>query len=196
MAPENDRSVPPGMRDAKRRIITNKITGETVHVVKYGAETNGEFSAGDVTCLPGGGPPLHYHTSYRERFTAVEGDLIVKLDGDSLTLKPGESAEVPIGKIHTFTTPKDQQVRFKAEIMPAHAGFERFLHIMYGLANDGLAGADGLPTSFVHKALLTSMSDIRFAGPSGLLANTLIGVVAWYGRWSGEEERLLKRYWD
>ena len=196
MTAMRDRNVPPGIQDPSRRTITNRVTGEIIKVIKYGAETNGEYSEGEVTCLPGGGPPLHYHTSYRERFTAVEGDLIVELDGQTITLKPGESAEIPIGKIHRFTTPAGKEARFRGSAIPAHIGFERSLHIMFGLANDGFAGEDGLPRSPVQKALLASMSDMRFVGSAGVVANALIGAMAWYGRWSGEEERLLKKYWD
>lgn len=196
MSTKRDRNVPPGILDPTRRTITNAVTGETIYVNKYGYETNGEYTEGTLTCKPGGGPPLHYHSSYKEMFTAVEGDLVVELDSKTSTLKPGESAEIPIGAKHRFTTPEGKEAKFSGQAIPAHAGFERSLYIMFGLANDGLSDADGMPKSAIQKALVADMADMRFPGSMGWQANALIRAMAAYGRWSGEEERLLQRYWD
>ena len=196
MAGKRDRNIPPGVVDPERRIITNKVMQDRIHFHKYGYETNGEGLEATLWCKPGGGPPLHYHNTYKERFTAIEGDLVVELNDEKIVLKAGESAEVPIGARHRFTAEGADEIRFKGEVLPAHAGFERSLYIMYGLANDGLAGPDGLPKSPVQKALIANMSDMSFPGGTGMIMNAVIGMLAAYGRWSGEEERLLKKYWD
>lgn len=196
VATKRDRNVPPGIVDPTRRFITNTVTRETLEITKYGAESTGEYTEAIITCKSGGGPPLHYHTSYREEFMAVEGDLVVEVGGSMTALKPGESAEVPIGAVHRFTTLEGEEARFKGRAIPSHAGFERSLYIMFGLANDGFAGEDGLPRSPIQKALIADMSDMRFAGGMGWLANTSVMLMAMYGRWTGEEERLLKKYWD
>jgi hypothetical protein len=40
--------------------------------------------------------------------------------------------------LHGFFNPEDEEITFRVELHPGHAGFEQSLHIMYGLAADGL----------------------------------------------------------
>jgi mannose-6-phosphate isomerase-like protein (cupin superfamily) len=184
--------------DERRRTITNKNTGETAHWDKYGYETGGKFATATATCQPGGGPPLHYHTSYAERFEAVQGELAVLLgEGDPIHLKPGETLDVPIGVQHRFSNDTQEDVTMRGWVLPAHPGFERSLYILFGLNNDGLADpATGMPHNILHTAVVADMGDTRFPGFKGGLLNRLTKVLAAYARWSGVEEELLKKYWD
>ncbi|OAP55379.1 hypothetical protein AYL99_10352 [Fonsecaea erecta] len=193
-----DRNTPPGIRDEKRRTIINKNTGETITWTTYGYESGGKEASAVLVCKPGGGPPVHYHTSYAERFQAVEGELGVILGNrEPIHLKPGESADIPIGTSHRFFNDGDKDVTFKGFVLPGHAGFERSLYILFGLNNDGLADPEtGMPHSIVHTALIGEMSDMRFPGFQGGLMNYVGKVLALYARWTGVENELLRRYWD
>lgn len=84
---------------------------------------------------------------------------------------------------------------FESKVTPAHVGFEKCLYVAYGLANDGLCDEKAMPKSVVHLCLIAEMGDMRWPGVAGRLGGLFIGAVAAYGRWCGEEERLLKRYW-
>jgi quercetin dioxygenase-like cupin family protein len=206
-----DRSIPPGVLDPSRRTITNAVMKDSIHFHEYGYENSGHATIATLTCAPGGGPPMHYHNTYTERFKAIDGNLVLYLDGTSeehkIVLKPGESAEVPIGHAHRFTCEEDglpvdsegkrkEVITFEGSVWPSHAGFERSLYIMYGLANDGLANSEGVPKNVVHLALIAEMSDMRFPGWNGAVVNWLGKGLAWWARWMGEEERLLEKYWD
>jgi hypothetical protein len=112
-----------------------------------------------------------------------------------LTFNPGETAVILIGTKHRFfNASKDRTVEFVGKVLPAHEGFEKSVHIIYGLAGDGECDAQGLPKSFVHLCLMTDLGDMRWPGMLGM-ANPLIQAVAAYARLSGEEEKLLKKYW-
>ncbi|KIW22394.1 uncharacterized protein PV07_12283 [Cladophialophora immunda] len=195
---KTDRNTPPGIKDEKHRTIVNKNTGETITWTTYGYESEGKEANAILVCKPGGGPPLHYHTSYAERFEAVEGELGVILGNrEPMHLKPGESADIPIGTSHRFFNDGDKDVTFKGFVLPAHAGFERSLYILFGLNNDGLADAEtGMPHSILHTALIGEMSDMRFPGFQGGLMNYVGKVLAVYARWTGVEDELLRKYWD
>lgn len=198
MSKQRDRTVPPGILDPKRRTITNKNTGEVVTWRKYGYETNGELAEAEISCAPGGGPPLHFHTTYNEKFEAVEGITSLYL-GDAkepITLLPGQTAWVPMGTKHRFTNLQKELIRMKGQVIPASAGFERSMYILFGLNEDGMANKEGVPKSIVHTAIISKMSDMKFAGVSGMIMNAMLSAFAWYGEWSGEEERLLQKYWD
>ena len=197
MPEKRDRNIPPGVLNEARRTIVNKVTGETVVFHKYGHETKGEYAEVTIDCLPGGGPPLHYHTSYNERFEGLEGEATVYAGGldNPVIVKPGDVVFVPMGMNHRFTSKKDT-VKIKGQVLPAHSGFERSLYILFGLNEDSLTDKEGMPKSLVHTAIISEMSDMKFPGIGGVFMNTLLMALAWYGRWSGEEEKLLRTYWD
>lgn len=147
----------------------------------------------DVELAPGGGNGLHVHSAYTEEFTCLEGQLGLHLGGRELTLRPGESALVPIGIAHRFYNKTNAPVRFRTEIAPGHAGFERTLMIGYGLANDGLVHANGIPKRLDHVALLAVMSDSKLTGVLGLL-NPVFALIARRARARGVEAALRERY--
>jgi len=62
-----------------KRIIVNPIFKDTVTFLKTAAESNGQISDLELTLLPGGRNPLHYHMSYSETFTAIDGEVGVRL---------------------------------------------------------------------------------------------------------------------
>jgi len=192
-----DRNVPPGVLNENRRTLTNQNTGESIFWKKYSYETDGKEAVATLVCRPGGGPPPHYHTSYAERFEAVDGDLGVMLNGKKIYLKPGETKDIPIGSVHRFFNDGDKDISFKGSVLPGHAGFERGLYILFGLNNDGLADPKtGVPYNILHTALIGEMSDMRFGGFQGTLMNYLTVFLAAYARWRGVEEELLQKYWD
>ncbi|KIW62383.1 hypothetical protein PV04_10563 [Phialophora macrospora] len=200
--PARDRTIPPGIKDEKRRSITNKNTGETITWTTYGYESDGKEAAAELVCKPGGGPPIHYHTTYAERFEAVDGELGVLVGKDAahlatVRLKPGEGADIPVGTVHRFFNDGDADVTFRGFVRPAHPGFERSLYILFGLNNDGLADPEtGMPRSLLHTALIGEMSDMKFPGLQGGVMNYVGSLLAAYARWTGVEEELLKKYWD
>ena len=57
------------------KVIVNPIFKDTVTFVKTSSESSGKISDMEITLLPGGKNPLHYHKSYSETFTAIDGDL-------------------------------------------------------------------------------------------------------------------------
>lgn len=181
----------------KNRTISNKVTGETVTWVKYSHETNGEETVLLVDQLPGGGPPMHYHRTYDEYFEAVTGLLGFTVNGKEYTLQPGEARMVKIGNTHRFHNDTSELIQLRVTVRPAHAGLEKGLTILFGLANDGLVDETGVPNNVVDSAIFSSaeMTDTAFAGFQGWIMNHLVSVLAWYARWTGRQDRYLEKYW-
>ena len=183
------------------RLNTNPILKDSIYMKVYSAESNGEYSGVDIKVAPGGGTPFHYHNTYNESFKARNGDLTLFME-DTKTgkvlenvLKPGQSATVPKGVMHRFHNGTKGEIEFYGELRPGHAGFEKTLHIMYGLARDGQVDAHGLPKGIAVKALMQTMGDIDFAGWKMTLGRPFMKLLSAWCRWTGEEERLLRRYW-
>lgn len=177
-----------------KRTITNPILKDSVTFVRTAAETNGAVSELEITLMPGGGNPLHYHTSYAETFTAIEGELGLELKNKrKVYLRPGDFYVVKAREVHRFFNDTDKAIRFRNEVHPGHTGFENTLRILYGLAADGLYNKKNIPKNFTHLAVCGIMSDMRLPGLMSL-ATPLLKITAARAKQNGEEELLIKKY--
>ena len=149
--------------------ISNPVIGEEVIFLTTSKQSNGEKTIMEVTIGPKGGNPLHYHNRFSETFTVIEGELNVQIAKEKMTLKPGDKATAPANTHHRFYNTSGKPVRFTVELVPASEGFENVLRIAFGLAQDGKAGPNGMPKSFVHNGILMNMGEGYFVGPFSIL---------------------------
>lgn len=177
-----------------KRTFVNPVIKDTITFVQTASESGGRVSEAEISLMPGGGNPLHYHKTYAETFTAIEGDLGVNL-GKRKTkiLKPGESHTVPPMQLHRFFNPTDSVIKFKVELRPGHEGFENSIKILYGLAADGLTSKKSIPKSLKHTALIVTMSDMNVPGFLTLIF-PLLKRMARKARETGEEQKLFEKY--
>jgi quercetin dioxygenase-like cupin family protein len=161
-------------KNMRKRIFENPMMRDKVTVLKAGEDTNGEYILVEVELKKGGGVPLHYHTSFTEEFTAVEGILGIGLKKKNLLLIPGEKAMADKNELHRFYNPGDETIRFLVKIAPAEERFLQSLGIGYGLATDGLTNKNGTPKKLDHLAFLLELSDTRFKGFLALITPFLL----------------------
>ena len=115
-----------------QRTIVNPIIKDTVTFLQTTEESGGKLIEAIITLMPGGGNPLHYHKSYSETFTAIEGELGVKLGKrKTMILKEGETHVVKPMELHSFFNPTDREIKFNVKVEPALLGFEQALRILY-----------------------------------------------------------------
>jgi quercetin dioxygenase-like cupin family protein len=177
-----------------KRIIINPLYKDTVTFVKTSAESEGKVSELEITLLPGGKNPIHYHKSYSETFTAMDGNVGVGLGKkEKKILKSGESYTVEPNTLHYWFNPTDREIKFKVEIKPGHEGFENSLRILYGMAADGMTDKNGIPKSIQHKAIVACMSDMNLPGVFTLIFPILKRIAKEAGI-SGVEQQLIDRY--
>ena len=73
------------------RKIVNPIIKDTATFIKTAAESEKKVSEIEITLMPGGGNPLHYHKTYSETYTAIKGQLGLKLGKNATKiLNPAE----------------------------------------------------------------------------------------------------------
>ena len=177
-----------------RRTIVNPIIKDTVTFLQTTEESGGKLIEAIITLMPGGGNPLHYHKSYSETFTAIEGELGVKLGKrKTMILKEGETHVVKPMELHSFFNPTDREIKFNVKVEPALLGFEQALRILYGMAGDGLTDKNAVPKSLKHKAIIVCMSDMNIPGIFTLMF-PLLKRIANKARSSGEEQFLIDKY--
>lgn len=177
-----------------KRTIVNPVIKDTVTFLQTSAESGGTLTEAEITLMPGGGNPLHYHKTYSETFTAVVGDLGLNLARNvTRILKPGESYTVDPMALHRFFNPTGDEIKFRVRIIPGQRGLENSLRILYGLATDGLTDGKAIPKSLRHTAIILCMSDMNVPG----LLTFLFPILKWMAaraKASGEEQRLVERY--
>jgi len=146
------------------RRIHNPIQKDTVIFLKTHEETGGQCTLVEVELADGGGVGLHYHKTYSESFTCLEGELQVQLGKAIHTLKPGETATAEPMVNHLFRNRSGKPCRFNVELLPASRGFEQSLQIGYGLAGDGLCHKNGFPKDRLALAWLFMISESNLPG--------------------------------
>jgi quercetin dioxygenase-like cupin family protein len=146
------------------RKIYNPIQKDTVVFLKTHGDTNGEYTLVEVELANGGGVGLHYHKTYSEKFTCLEGDVQVKLGRQIITLHPGDTATAEPMIHHLFRNRSGKTCRFQVELRPASIGFEQSLQIGYGLASDGLCKKNGFPKEKLALAWLFDISESNLPG--------------------------------
>jgi quercetin dioxygenase-like cupin family protein len=113
--------------------------GSTYLVVTPSAATGDEYVEMEFVlpadCVP---PPPHVHPGQVESYEVIEGSFDVLLDGEWITLSPGESASVPVGVEHTFRNRSGQTVRVRNWHRPA-GRFEQFIErVNTSMADSGI----------------------------------------------------------
>ena len=177
-----------------KRTIVNSIFKDTATYLQTAAESNGKITEFEITLMPGGANPIHYHKTFSETFTAIDGDLGVRLGKrNKKILKPGESHTVKPMGLHSFFNSTDREIRFNVQIKPGHEGFENSLRILYGMAADGMTDKNGIPKSIQHKAIVACMSDMNIPGFFTLIY-PILERIAKKAKISGAEQQLIDKY--
>ncbi len=175
------------MIDELPRTIDNPLSGERVTFLATAEEANGEYvRIRNETAAGGRGVVLHYHLTYTERFTVLEGrlDMCVGDRGEPLVLRAGESAFVPLKTAHRFWNSSHERVIFEVEIKPARH-FEEALRAQFGLVADDKTNDKAVPTNLFELALIYELSESYIAGVPLMLQQAIARALAAIARRRG-----------
>ncbi len=113
------------------------------------ADSGGSHSVIETVVPPGfPGPPAHFHRAIDEEFYVLDGELIVRVGEQSLTVGRGGYAYLPRGVVHTFTNRSDRPVTFLDIVHPA--GFEQYFRDLAAAFRE----AGGVPSRETWAGLL------------------------------------------
>lgn len=159
------------------RAVYNPVQKDTAIFIETVAESNGRHTVIEVEVSPGGGVGLHYHKSYSETFTCLQGKLQVQVGKKIYSLLPGDaSATASKNTLHRFFNSSNRPCRFRVVISPGCRGFEESLQIAYGLARDGMVNKKGTPTNIHHLGVLLALSESKLPGWQGLFEKVLLWI--------------------
>ena len=174
------------------KTIYNTEGNYSATFLKTGAETNGAYELVKVELEPFGGNDWHYHKSFVEEFTVLEGQVKIGQSGNELILHEGESAKADKEKMHFFKNNRAENSFLLVRITPA-AGLEKTLRVAYGLINDGLLKNDMTQNPW-HMALLLGYSESYLPGMPSWFQEPLINALAKIAQWKGEDRELYKYF--
>ena len=178
--------------DRPRRIY-NPVQRDAATFLETSEEAGGERTLVELEVAQGGKVTPHYHLTYSERFTLLQGRLTVEIEGVRHELEAGDEAVAAPGSLHAWSNPGDERSVAQVELRPGSPGFEKALRVVYGLAGDGLVLKNGVPRNPLHAALVLEMGEVRLPGPHAALGR-ILGLLARLGRWRGVDRELERRY--
>lgn len=174
------------------KTIYNTAGNYSATFLKTGNETHGAYELVQVELEPHGGNEWHYHKSFTEEFTVVEGQVKIGRNGSETIIGKGQSALAEHDDMHFFLNARDEKSVLLVKITPA-AGLEKTLRVAYGLINDGLLKNDMTENPW-HMALLLGYSETYLEGLPGWFQEPLITALAKIAQWRGEDRELYKYF--
>ena len=103
------------------------LVGDTYTILVDGQDTAGKYTLIDMHVPPGGGPPPHRH-DFEEMFTVLDGEVRATFRGQTITVKAGETINIPANAPHSFTNASATPSRLLC--MCAPAGQEQFFTLV------------------------------------------------------------------
>jgi mannose-6-phosphate isomerase-like protein (cupin superfamily) len=159
--------------------LTNPVTREYARLLELPWQNPEHRSRAELQAVVGSRVVgEHLPPGQTERFTVLEGELTVRLDGANRILREGESAEVGPGRWHDWWNAADRDARVLVEVTPG----ERFGHMietMFGLAQLGHVDARGMPDLLQMAMIGREFADtVQFRSPPPALQKAMFAMLA------------------
>ena len=118
--------------------------GGRFHLKVSGRDTGGDLCIYDTVRESKGGPALHLHHFQDEWFYVIRGEFIVRVGGDTMSLRPGDSAFAPRTIPHAFAKISDGEGQMLVLFQPA-GSMEDFFMQMKKIGRDVPTKQEGVP---------------------------------------------------
>lgn len=169
--------------------------GMRIVFLRRAAATGGELLEYEVHGRPRGFPAqAHVHPQQSERHEALSGSLLVKLDGATRVLGPGESIEIPPGKAHRHYAAGEVDGHVRVTLRPAL----RTEHLLERLAELDAAGevtkGGYLKPLAAARLILDFPDEGRAAQPPAAVQRALARGISWIA--DGRGEYVFVDEWD
>ena len=100
------------------------------------------------------GPPPHMHNNLEESFLIIEGQMEFFINGETKTIKAGESVDLPPRTLHTFSNTSDTPCKWVNIHSPK--GFRDFFETLGVSADEDNAIEKSLMPEVINKVMATA----------------------------------------
>jgi quercetin dioxygenase-like cupin family protein len=182
-----DPQAPPDRRPIQiGEVWENPITRERATILELPHRNPERRAAAELLALVGGRVVgEHRHPELVERFTVLDGELVLKRDGVTSVLRQGDTATIEPNVWHDWWNASSRDARARVEVTPG----ERFAHMLetfFGLARLGHTNAKGMPHLLQLALIAQEFSDvIVFRSPPLAVQRLLFGALAPIAHWRG-----------
>jgi mannose-6-phosphate isomerase-like protein (cupin superfamily) len=129
-------------------------------------------------------PPVHFHPLQDEHFVVHEGELSVRLAGETTVLRSGDSFDVPRGTPHAFWNSGGSVTRATWQVRPA-LRTEQFFTAVHQMRAAGAVGKGGMITMPAAGMIFKAFPDeFRLVMPE-LARRAAVALLAAIGRLRG-----------
>ena len=163
----------------KNKYISNTRTGQSYRFVQTARDTSGKLLEMESTFRPGSPEPApHYHPHQTEDFTVMAGELTVRMEGQLIRLKAGDTLRVPPNTVHSMWNASATLATVNWQVKPA-LETEFFFETITGLINEGHVGPNGRPPLLQSTLLANHFSSVfRLAKPSYALQRAFFSIIS------------------
>jgi quercetin dioxygenase-like cupin family protein len=160
-------------------MLDNPVTGEYSTTLELPWENADGRASAELNALAGAHVVgEHRHPGIVERFTVLDGELTVKRDGHTSTLRQGQTATIEPDVWHDWWNAGQHDARVRVEVTPG----ERFGHMIetiFGLARLGHTNSKGMPHPLQLALFASEFTDvIVFRKPPPALQRAIFGALA------------------
>jgi quercetin dioxygenase-like cupin family protein len=170
--------------------FSNPIIKDEIEIL---FESNEKLVFRTVVKPSGGQSGVHYHIKITEEFKIISGELTVNLNGQKLTLKPGDHYVIKPFDCHQFLNESKNNVVFEVVVTPS-IDVKRGLQIIYGLAAEDKVYKNGLPKNILSAAIAIQMMDAYVPKIPLSIQKIGIGVLVFVGKKTAVKKKLVSRY--
>lgn len=111
------------MKISRKTDLPNMISnpkGENIQeILGLAAGNAASHSLAEITIPPGNASSQHFHKFSEESYLILSGEAIINIDGQELTLLPGEAVLIEPQEIHQISNRADNDLVFIAVCVPA-----------------------------------------------------------------------------
>jgi quercetin dioxygenase-like cupin family protein len=167
-------------------LLENPVTRERAMILELPWQNPEGRATAELTALVGARViGEHRHPASAERFTVLEGELMLKCDGRTSVLREGETALLEAGVWHDWWNGSDRDARARVEVTPG----ERFclmIETLFGLARLGHVNKKGLPHPLQLALFAREFSDVVvLRSPPQVVQRAIFSVLAPIAHWRG-----------
>ena len=119
LPPDNpERTLTLAQSDVDQNLPHLGVVGDTYTILLTGEDTAGKYCLIDMLVPPGGGPPPHRH-DFEESFILLEGEIVATFRGKKMTVRVGDTVNIPANAPHQFTNASSAPARLLCTCVPA-----------------------------------------------------------------------------
>ena len=123
----------------------NPVSGERAKILELPHQNPEGRVVAELIASVGARPVgEHRHPRMVERFTVLEGELTLKLAGQTSILRQGETGAIEPDVWHDWWNASDRDARVRVEATPGER-FAYMIETLFGLARLGHTGKNGMP---------------------------------------------------